>query len=168
MPLIGASKMDRTWIEAHIPHQGSMCLLEEVVSWDASHLCCRSRTHRGTANPLSSRGRLGIACGIEYVVQAMAVHGAVAGAALAGAVLAGNSSAKAEVGFLAGLRDVRMHAVRLDDIDADLICEVRHIAGDASTALYSFDLSADQRCLLEGRATVVLDAGGRLTGYQAP
>jgi predicted hotdog family 3-hydroxylacyl-ACP dehydratase len=168
MSLTGAAKMDRAWIEAHIPHQGSMCLLEEVVSWDSRHLRCRTGSHRSAANPLSSHGRLGIACGIEYVVQAMAVHGAIAGAAPAAAAHAGNSSAKAEVGFLAGLRDVRMHAAWLDDIDSDLICEVRHIAGDASTALYSFNLSADQRCLLEGRATVVLDAGGRLTGNRAP
>jgi predicted hotdog family 3-hydroxylacyl-ACP dehydratase len=178
MPLTSVSKMDRAWIEAHIPHQGSMCLLDEVVSWDSRHLCCRSGSHRGAANPLLSHGTLGIACGIEYVVQAMAVHGAVAGAARAGVALAGaaragtakagNSPAKAEVGFLAGLREVRMHALRLDDIDSDLICEVRHIAGDASTALYGFALNADQRCLLEGRATVVLDAGGLLKGYQTP
>lgn len=169
MPLTGASRMDRAWIEAHIPHKGSMCLLEEVVSWDPRHLRCRSSTHRSAAHPLSFNGRLGIACGIEYVVQAMAIHGAVAGAARAGAVRAGVagtviSPAKAEVGFLAGLRDLRMHVARLDDIEADLICEVRHIAGDESTALYSFDLSANQHRLLEGRATVVLDAGGRLTG----
>jgi predicted hotdog family 3-hydroxylacyl-ACP dehydratase len=92
----------------------------------------------------------------------MAVHGAVAAAARPG-----SASARAAVGFLAGLRDVRMHCARLDDIDADLICVVRHMAGDESTALYSFDLSADRRCLLKGRATVVLDAGGRLTGHQA-
>jgi predicted hotdog family 3-hydroxylacyl-ACP dehydratase len=162
MPMTCASAMDRAWIEAHIPHQGSMCLLEEVLSWDARHLRCRSGNHRSAAHPLKLHGRLGIACGIEYVVQAMAVHGAVA------AESCGSGAAKAEVGFLAGLRDVRMHAQRLDDIDADLICEVRRIAGDASTALYSFDLSADRRCLLEGRATVVLDGSGRLTGSVTP
>jgi predicted hotdog family 3-hydroxylacyl-ACP dehydratase len=170
MPLNGAAVLDRAWIEAHIPHQGSMCLLDEVLSWDSRHLRCRSGSHRSAAHPLRSHGRLGIACGIEYAAQAMAVHGAIAGAALAGAALAdgtrsGGAAAKAEVGFLAGLRDVRMHVQRLDDIESDLICEVRRIAGDASTALYWFDLSAAQRSLLEGRATVVLDAKGRLTGY---
>ena len=155
--------MDRAWIEAHIPHHGSMCLLDEVVSWDVRHLRCRSRSHRSATHPLRFRARLGIACGIEYVVQAMAVHGAIAADARAGRL-----PAKAEVGFLAGLRDVRMHAERLDDIEADLICEVQRIAGDASTALYSFALSADEHCLLEGRATVVLDASGRLSKELAP
>jgi predicted hotdog family 3-hydroxylacyl-ACP dehydratase len=160
MPLKGTALLDRAWIEAHIPHQGSMCLLDEVLNWDSRHLRCRSGTHRSTVHPLRSQGRLGIACGIEYVAQAMAVHGAIAGGARTG-----GEAARAEVGFLAGLRDVRMHAQRLDDIESDLICEVRRIAGDASTALYSFDLSAAQRTLLEGRATVVLDARarGRLT-----
>jgi predicted hotdog family 3-hydroxylacyl-ACP dehydratase len=151
--------MDRAWIEAHIPHQGSMCLLDEVISFDAHHLRCLSGTHRNAAHPLKLHARLGIACGIEYVVQAMAVHGAIAALARAA-----GRPAKAAAGFLAGLRDVRMHVERLDDIDADLICEVQRIAGDASTALYAFDLSAERRCLLEGRATVVLDAGGRLIG----
>lgn len=140
-----------------------MCLLDEVVSWDSRHLRCRSGTHRNAAHPLKTRDRLGIACGIEYVVQAMAVHGAIAADAVGG-----RHPAKAEVGFLAGLRDVRMHAERLDDIDSDLICEVRRIAGDTSTALYSFNLSAGTRCLLEGRATVVLDASGRLARELAP
>ncbi len=172
MSLNDNAVLDRAWIEAHIPHQGSMCLLDEVLSWDSRHLRCRSGSHRSASHPLRSHGRLGIACGIEYVAQAMAVHGAIAAAAQAeaaqtggtqtGGTRSGGSAAKAEVGFLAGLREVRMHSQRLDDIESDLICEVRRMAGDASTALYSFELSAAQRCLLEGRATVVLDAKGRL------
>jgi len=152
--------MDRAWIAAHIPHQGSMCLLEEVTSWDLRHLRCRSGTHRCASHPLKSNGRLGIACGIEYVVQAMAVHGAM--------TRPGGSPGKVAAGFLAGLRDVRMHAARLDDIECDLSCEVQRIAGDESTALYSFQLTAERRTLLEGRASVVLDAGGRLTGCSRP
>ena len=152
-----------------------MCLLDEVMSFDAHHLRGRSGTHRCSAHPLLWNGRLGIACGIEYAVQAMAVHGAIAGAALArvahagaghaGAPHAARSLAKPAIGFLAGLRDVRMHATRLDDIDSYLVCDVQRIAGYATTALYSFDLSALGRRLLEGRATVVLDAGGLPTGY---
>src|SRR6202000_3260510 len=72
------ARMDRAWIEAHIPHQGSMCLLDEIESWDARQLRCRSASHRNAAHPLKRHARLGIACGIEYVVQAMAVHGAIA------------------------------------------------------------------------------------------
>jgi predicted hotdog family 3-hydroxylacyl-ACP dehydratase len=151
MPL-NPEPLDRAWIEAHIPHQGRMCLLDEVLSWDLRNIRCRSASHRLEGNPLRVNGHLGIACGIEYVAQAMAVHGAI------GAERLGGGKARAEVGFLAGLRDVRMHAPRLDDIDSDLVCDVHRIAGDASSAIYSFSLNAGPRPLLSGRATVLLDA----------
>ena len=51
--------------------------------------------------------------------------------------------------------------LRLDDIESDLICEARHVAGDRLTALYEFELRDGERKLLSGRASVVLDAGGK-------
>ena len=138
-----------------------MCLLDEVLDWNAQHIRCRTATHRAPDNPLRSHGRLGIACGIEYAAQAMALHGALAGGAADGTVdaLAGGS---ARVGLLASVRDVRLMVPRLDDIESDLICEVTHLAGDSRTALYEFALRDRDRSLLSGRASVILDAGGRL------
>ena len=150
-------RMNRAWIEARIPHQGRMCLLDEVIEWNAHHIRCRSGTHRALDNPLRSHGRLGTACGIEYAAQAMALHGALAGAA-AGA----NPAAASRVGLLASVRDVRLHVLRLDDIESDLFCEVTHLAGDNFTALYEFALRDKDKALLSGRASVVLDAGRRL------
>jgi predicted hotdog family 3-hydroxylacyl-ACP dehydratase len=149
--------MNRAWIEARIPHQGRMCLLDEVLAWDAHHIRCSTGTHRALDNPLRSHDRLGIACGIEYAAQAMALHGALATAA-AGA----GAGAASRVGLLASVRDVRLHVSRLDDIESDLLCEVTHVAGDNLTALYEFALRDKDRSLLAGRASVVLDAGRRL------
>jgi predicted hotdog family 3-hydroxylacyl-ACP dehydratase len=168
--------LNRAWIEARIPHQGRMCLLDEVLDWDAQHIRCRTATHRAPDNPLRSHDRLGIACGIEYAAQAMALHGALAGGAanVAANVLANaaNSAANgavdtiagrsSRVGLLASVRDVRLVVLRLDDIESDLICEVTHLAGDGLTALYEFALRDRDRSLLSGRASVILDAGGRL------
>jgi predicted hotdog family 3-hydroxylacyl-ACP dehydratase len=153
--------LNRAWIEARIPHQGRMCLLDEVLDWNAQRIRCRTATHRAPDNPLRSHDRLGIACGIEYAAQAMALHGALAGGAAYGAVdaLAGGPS---RVGLLAGVRDVRFLVLRLDDIESDLICEVNHLAGDNLTALYEFALRDRDRSLLSGRASVILNAGGRL------
>jgi predicted hotdog family 3-hydroxylacyl-ACP dehydratase len=157
--------LNRAWIEARIPHQGRMCLLDEVLDWNAQRIRCRTATHRAPDNPLRSHDRLGIACGIEYAAQAMALHGALAGGAANGAAngavdaLAGGPS---RVGLLAGVRDVRFLVLRLDDIESDLICEVTHLAGDSLTALYEFALRDRDRSLLSGRASVILDAGGRL------
>jgi predicted hotdog family 3-hydroxylacyl-ACP dehydratase len=153
--------LNRAWIEARIPHQGRMCLLDEVLDWNAQHVRCRTATHRAPDNPLRSHDRLGIACGIEYAAQAMALHGALAGGAANGAIdaIAGGSP---RVGLLAGVRDVRFLVLRLDDIESDLICEVTHLAGDSLTALYEFALRDRDRSLLSGRASVILDAGGRI------
>jgi predicted hotdog family 3-hydroxylacyl-ACP dehydratase len=165
--------LNRAWIEARIPHQGRMCLLDEVLDWNAQRIRCRTATHRALDNPLRSHDRLGIACGIEYAAQAMALHGALAGGAAGGAAigvangapigavdaLAGGAS---RVGLLAGVRDVRFLVLRLDDIESDLICEVNHLAGDNLTALYEFALRDRDRSLLSGRASVILNAGGRL------
>jgi predicted hotdog family 3-hydroxylacyl-ACP dehydratase len=167
-------RLDRTWIERNIPHHGRMCLLDEVMEWDAQHIRCRSGTHRLPDHPLRSQGRLGIACGIEYAAQAMAVHGALAAGAPAHGVIAGAAresrpagkvgKRRSEVGFLAGLREVRLHVLWLDDIEADLICEALLIAGDHGSALYEFALwsEAQPQRLLSGRAAVVFDAHERL------
>ena len=133
-----------------------MCLLDEVIEWDELRIRCRSGTHRDIDHPLRSNGRLGAACGIEYAAQTMAVHGALAGAAAAQPMV------RAEMGFLASLRDVRLHVLRLDDIDGDLVCEVTRVAGDPLTALYDFTLWSEERNLLSGRAAVILDADKKL------
>jgi predicted hotdog family 3-hydroxylacyl-ACP dehydratase len=149
--------MNRSWIAARIPHQGSMCLLDEVIDWDAHRMRCRTGTHRAPDNPLRAHNRLGIACGIEYAAQTMALHGALA----VGSAAAGQGGA-AQVGLLAGVRDVRFMVLRLDDIESDLRCEATHLAGDSRTALYEFVLRDADRILLSGRASVVLDASGRI------
>ncbi len=154
--------LDRTWIEQNIPHHGRMCLLDEVMEWDAQHIRCRSGTHRLPDHPLRSQGRLGIACGIEYAAQAMAVHGALAGGASADGSGGGALAGRSEIGFLAGLRGVRLHVLRLDDIDGDLLCEATLVAGDHGSALYEFALTSEARGLLSGRATVVFDANERI------
>lgn len=123
-----------------------MCLLDEVMDFDGTHVRCRSTTHRAPDNPLRSQGRLGIACGIEYAAQAMAVHGALIHAE------------RPQAGLLASVREVHFAAARLDDIEADLICSVSQLAGDALCAMYRFTVAAGPRILLEGRASAVLHA----------
>ncbi|HEV7613195.1 MAG TPA: hypothetical protein VGO37_15045 [Steroidobacteraceae bacterium] len=149
-------RLDRTWIERNIPHHGRMCLLEEVIDWDARHIRCRSGSHRAADHPLRSHGRLGIACGIEYAAQAMAVHGALAGGALTA-----DGGTRSEVGFLASLREVQLHVLRLDDIETDLISKAELVAGDHGSALYAFSVTSGAQRLLSGRATVVFDANKR-------
>ena len=141
--------LDHAWIAAHIPHQGSMCLLGSVVQWDSQRIQCRASSHRSADNPLRSRNQLGAACGIEYAAQAMAVHGAL---------LASADSKRPRAVFLVSVRGTTLHVPRLDDITADLQVEATCITRSENNILYQFSISAAGRLLLEGRAAVVLNA----------
>ncbi|MES2637667.1 MAG: 3-hydroxylacyl-ACP dehydratase [Pseudomonadota bacterium] len=146
-------KLDHDWIANHIPHQGKMCLLKSVKSWDQDKITCIADSHRVLDNPLRAHDKLGIACGIEYAAQAMAVHGSL---------LAPVNSAKPKVGYLVSVRGVTMSVTRLDDIEEDLVINAVCMMASESNMLYQFTLSANDKILLEGRATVVLDADSLL------
>jgi predicted hotdog family 3-hydroxylacyl-ACP dehydratase len=146
---VGGEPLDRRWIESHIPHQGPMCLLEEVLTWDAVRIRCRATSHRLGSNPLRSGGRLGAVCGVEYAGQAMAVHGAI---------VASMSGGRARPGYLASLRNLVLHVTRLDDLPEDLIASAERVASDEGTALYQFAVSSAGRELLSGRAGIVFGA----------
>jgi predicted hotdog family 3-hydroxylacyl-ACP dehydratase len=137
---------DRDWIAAHIPHQGRMCLLDGVVSWDAERIVCRASSHRDTDNPLREQGQLGIANGIEYAAQAMAVH----------AALLCGSDDKPAAGFLASVRDVHWLVARLDDVTDDLAITAERLSGSEQSVLYQFHIDAANTRLLSGRASVIL------------
>lgn len=149
-----APPLDHAWIAAHIPHSGAMCLLDEVVQWDDETIRCVATSHRDRNNPLRMNGRLGAICGVEYAAQAMAVHGAVLGAA----------SGRPRVGFLASLRSVETHVARLDRIEAPLDVVAVRIGGDANNILYRFAVRDGERTLVEGRAAVILDASATAIG----
>lgn len=144
-----ATRLDHAWISSHIPHQGSMCLLDCVETWDDEKITCKAHSHRAADNPLRARSQLGAACGIEYAAQAMAVHGAL---------LAPKDSTAARVGYLVSIRGTQLHVTRLDDIAADLVVEASCITRNENNILYQFRISAADRLLLDGRATVIVNA----------
>lgn len=144
-----SAAQDHAWILAHIPHQGSMCLLERVTEWDESRIVCSASSHRARDNPLRFEERLGAACGIEYAAQAMAVHGAL---------LAQPDRETARVGYLVSVRGTKLHVSRLDDITADLKIDASCITRGENNILYQFSVSAAGKLLLAGRAAVVINA----------
>ena len=141
--------LDHAWIAAHIPHQGSMCLLDSVVHWDRQRIQCRASSHRSADNPLRSRDQLGSTCGIEYAAQAMAVHGVL---------LAPAEDARPRAGFLVSVRGTTLLVPRLDDVAADLDIEAVCLSSNGQNILYQFSVHAAGRLLLDGRAAVVLNA----------
>ncbi len=140
--------MNRDWIAARIPHQGNMCLLDAVSDWSAEHIECVATSHTDAAHPLRAAGRLGAANGIEYAAQAMAVHGA----------LTAGHHAPPRQGYLTSVRAVTLHVERLDDLAGPLRVRADRLSGDRNQVLYHFGVHQGERCLIEGRAAVVLDA----------
>lgn len=153
--MLNPAHPDHAWILNHIPHQGNMCLLECVEQWDEVRIQCRVTSHRAADNPLRANGRLGAACGIEYAAQAMAVHGAL---------LAPPGSQGARVGYLVSVRGTRLLVARLDDIAADLQVEATCLTRNENNILYQFNVSTTGVTLLEGRATVVVNADLLISG----
>ncbi|HUP95751.1 MAG TPA: hydroxymyristoyl-ACP dehydratase [Burkholderiales bacterium] len=140
--------LTRADIEALIPHSGAMCLLDSVLHWDSATIRCVSRTHRDAANPLRTGGQLPALCGIEYAAQAMAAHGG----------LAGTVRGKPGTGYLASLRNVACNDERLDQREGDLVVEAERLMGDETRVIYQFRLRVGEFEVLNGRATVVLNA----------
>ena len=142
--------IDRERIAELIPHAGAMCLLDEVSSWDATHVSASSRRHRDPKNPLRTAGGLATLSAIEYAAQAMALHGALAGAV----------TARPRAGYLVSLRKVVCAAPRLDDLEGDLFVEAEQMMADGSSVMYAFSLRIGNSEVLSGNATVMLDIEG--------
>ncbi len=141
-------KIDRAWIQAHIPHQGTMCLLEEVSEWSDSDICCRASSHRALDNPLRNAQGLPASAGIEYAAQAMALHGAL---------LAGDDQTP-QVGYLTHVRNVTWTHPRLDQLLPDLTVQAQRVSGNELSLLYDFRILAGTELLLSGRAGVLIKA----------
>lgn len=146
---------EQAQIHRLIPHAGAMCLLDRVEAWDEVRIRCSAGSHHRADNPLRRAGVLHAICAVEYAAQAMAAHGAL---------LAGTGAAP-RAGLLVALREVVCAAAHLDAVAGDLRIEAQRELGDARQAVYRFAVSAADRQLVAGRATVSLDAGaGRPAG----
>ena len=144
-------RLDRDGIARRVPHAGEMCLLDEVLEWNARRIRCRSDSHRRVANPLRAGARLGAECAVEYAAQAAALHGALLREA------SGDAPSRLAPGRLASVRDLRLRVVRLDDTPHGLVCDVVLIASDAIVRQYAFEVGDDRASTpwVEGRLAIV-------------
>jgi len=143
--------LDHAWIAAHIPHGGTMCVLDTVDAWDAERIRCTATSHRDPHNPLRSHGRLASVCGIEYAAQAMAVHGGL---------LAQRAGQIAAPGFLVSLRAVRLHVARIDDLAGPLDVHAQKLLDGGGSWQYAFRVEHAGMLLAEGRAAVMVQQQG--------
>ena len=137
----------RRAIEAMIPHKGAMCLWDEVLDWNPSHIRLRADNHRQPGHPLRSSDRLRAVHLCEYGAQAMAVHGGLRAQA---------SGGTAAPGVLVALRAVQLHVGRIDDLPGALECEAEVLVESEGSQQYAFRIVHADRLLAEGRAAVML------------
>ncbi|HMH03259.1 MAG TPA: hypothetical protein VK556_03560 [Candidatus Udaeobacter sp.] len=133
-------------IRTLIPHSGLMCLLDEITRWDDESITCVTNTHRDSANPLRRDGRLSVVHAFEYGAQAAAVHGGLR---------ARSVGATAPPGYLAALRDARLHVVFLDDITSPLQVCANRLFGDGANTVYECRVLANNALLANGRVTII-------------
>jgi predicted hotdog family 3-hydroxylacyl-ACP dehydratase len=132
-----------------IPHQGAMCLLDEVVDWGDTAIHARSDSHRRADNPLRSDGRLRALHLCEYGAQAMAVHGGLIARATGGS---------AAPGYLVSLRAVELQVDRIDDLPGSIDVHAERLLGGDGSWQYAFRVEHAGVLLASGRAAVMVTA----------
>jgi predicted hotdog family 3-hydroxylacyl-ACP dehydratase len=138
--------INKAEIRILIPHSGLMCLLDQVTQWDDRSITCVANTHRDPANPLRRSAHLSALHAFEYGAQAAAVHGGLH---------ARSVGTTAPPGYLAALRDARLHVAHLDDIKSPLQVRALRLFGDSVNCVYECRISAADRLLAKGRITII-------------
>jgi predicted hotdog family 3-hydroxylacyl-ACP dehydratase len=141
--------LGREAIAALIPHQGAMCLLEQMLEWDAEHVLAATTTHRAGDNPLRNGGRLRALHLAEYGAQAMALHGGLVAQA---------AGERARPGMLVSLRDVHLHRAYIDDLPGELRVEARRLLDGGASWQYSFTVHHGDELIASGRAAIMARA----------
>ena len=130
-----------------IPHKGTMCLLDDVMSWTSDAIHARSDSHRRIDNPLRSDGVLRAVHLCEYGAQSMAVHGALIARQLGLAV---------STGFLVSLRGVVLGVARIDNLEGSLDVHGERLLASETSWQYAFRVELAGVEIASGRAAVML------------
>lgn len=136
----------REAIAALIPHQGLMCLWQDVIEWDDERIVLRSDGHRDPAHPLRHAQRLHALHLCEYGAQTMAVHGGL---------LAAREGVPIKPGVLVALRGVQLRVARIDDLPGPLQGVARKLIDTGASWQYEFEIQHAGECIAQGRAAVM-------------
>jgi predicted hotdog family 3-hydroxylacyl-ACP dehydratase len=129
-----------------IPHKGASFLLDHVIACSDKTIACVAISHLDPQNPLRKDGRLDPVCGVEYGLQAAALHGALT-----------DGDGPQPVGYMASLRGIEFATERLDDeAHGKLHVEATLEGGDSAGRIYSFRLLTEAgEPIVTGRGTIV-------------
>jgi predicted hotdog family 3-hydroxylacyl-ACP dehydratase len=130
-----------------IPHQGPMCLLDCVESWNEDGIVCRATSHHRPDHPLRDRSGLRGLCAIEYGAQAIAAHAGLMGT---------SADSKAPIGFIAAARDIVVAVARLDDIEEPLTIRADVVLRQGTGHVYEIAVTAGAHIVLTGRLSIIV------------
>lgn len=132
---------------AHIPHAGSMALIDSVVDWDATNIHAMAARLAAAEHPLAGPAGLHAVHLAEYGAQASAVHGALLG------------EAGVRAGRLVGLRDIALAVEYVDLSAGPLDIHAQRLLADERAAQYAFQVAQQGRMLASGRVAVMYGMG---------
>lgn len=138
--------IERDQLCSLIPHDGDMCLLDAIISWDEKTISCVAKSHRDPSNPLRKNNRLNAVHLLEYGAQAMAVHGGLLGRI---------QENMREPKFLVALRDAIFEVERIDTIEGDIKVEANALLNIDGGQIYEFNVLSASQVLCSARATVM-------------
>jgi len=122
-----------------------MCLVDEVVEWDRNSVRCRASNHRQAGNPLRVGDELPAICALEYAAQAFALHGLLVAEEF------GEQAPDSSRVFVAFIKELDLHVMRLDDCDGDLRIHGQVVFRQSGSAVYRFEIRDVTRLLVSGQ-----------------
>jgi predicted hotdog family 3-hydroxylacyl-ACP dehydratase len=135
-------------IEALIPHKGSMCLLDNVISVSAENIVCQTRSHQRNDNPLLANDILAPVVLVEYAAQAAALHQPWLAREQGG-------DQTADKGYLAALRNVKYGSqANIAALQDTLTVTAEKLMHSADGLIYQFQVSAAEELLASGRFVI--------------
>lgn len=137
---------DQITIADLVPHAGAMVLLDEVISYGAEHIHCRTQLQDLHQHPLAQSGVLPATALAELAGQAMAVHGS----------LIDSAARTPRAGQLVALARLELH---IDAINQALMLDIhaQWLAGDERGTAYEFQVKNGDLLLAAGRATIMFN-----------
>lgn len=120
-----------------------MSLLHCVLNWDNQHIQCQALAPLTTDHPLRDEGQLVSLIGIEYVAQAIAVHGALR-----------HPRHAPSPGMLTAVHHVQWYAAQLDCHQQPLEIEATQVAEVVQACRYQFRVRSGGNLLLSGEASL--------------
>lgn len=146
-------QLSKAQFYAFLPHTGTMCLIDKVMTYDSEKILCHTESHRSPDNPLCRQGHLSSIHAIEYAAQAIGIHGALSKNPLE------KPLEKPKGGYLVSVRNVQIFQDYLHTLEKPLTIEAEKSMANDALWIYTFTVSADDLIIAQGRATIMTTQG---------